>query len=160
MLLTGDVDLRELSADENVECHGVLWLLDLLEKPGCLASSSCTMAWKRWSASADADGGQANASPKLRAHSPSWSRAYLVMAGGIWPDEGRSARPLTRRTQPFPPARRALRSAKRQFTGAVPLARNGPWNEPRPAPLFSRKFYVRWTSDYSVFGVVGTTQNQ
>ena len=34
MLLTGDVDLRELSADENVECHGVLWLLDLLEEAG------------------------------------------------------------------------------------------------------------------------------
>ena len=34
MLLTGDVDLRELSADENVECHGVLWLLDLLEECG------------------------------------------------------------------------------------------------------------------------------
>lgn len=33
-LLTGDGDLRELAAGENVECHGVLWLLDLMEETG------------------------------------------------------------------------------------------------------------------------------
>ncbi|MCG8620771.1 MAG: hypothetical protein MJE68_02065, partial [Proteobacteria bacterium] len=30
MLLSGDTALRELSAKENVNCHGVLWLLDQL----------------------------------------------------------------------------------------------------------------------------------
>ena len=33
-LLTGDNHLRELAADENVECHGVLWLLDQMEETG------------------------------------------------------------------------------------------------------------------------------
>ena len=33
-LLTGDGDLRELAAGENVECHGVLWLLDIMEEAG------------------------------------------------------------------------------------------------------------------------------
>jgi hypothetical protein len=32
LLLTGDGDLGELAAGENVECHGVLWLLDLMEE--------------------------------------------------------------------------------------------------------------------------------
>ncbi|MBI1787748.1 MAG: hypothetical protein HYR60_09390 [Acidobacteria bacterium] len=32
LLLTGDGDLRELAAGESVECHGVLWLLDLMEE--------------------------------------------------------------------------------------------------------------------------------
>lgn len=31
-LLTGDNDLRALAAAETVECHGVLWLLDILEE--------------------------------------------------------------------------------------------------------------------------------
>lgn len=31
-LLTGDGQLRELATLENVECHGVLWLLDRLEE--------------------------------------------------------------------------------------------------------------------------------
>jgi predicted nucleic acid-binding protein len=31
-LLTGDGDLRELAMVENVECHGVLWLLDIMEE--------------------------------------------------------------------------------------------------------------------------------
>ena len=34
LLLTGDGQLRELAAGENVECHGVLWLLDLMEEAG------------------------------------------------------------------------------------------------------------------------------
>ncbi|MGA2922574.1 MAG: DUF3368 domain-containing protein [Candidatus Sulfotelmatobacter sp.] len=34
LLLTGDNALRELAASENVECHGVLWLLDKLEEAG------------------------------------------------------------------------------------------------------------------------------
>ena len=31
-LLTGDGQLRELAAGENVICHGVLWLLDMMEE--------------------------------------------------------------------------------------------------------------------------------
>lgn len=31
LLLTGDSQLRELAGCEKVECHGVLWLLDLME---------------------------------------------------------------------------------------------------------------------------------
>jgi predicted nucleic acid-binding protein len=31
-LLSGDRDLRALAAEEAVECHGVLWLLDLMEE--------------------------------------------------------------------------------------------------------------------------------
>jgi len=34
LLLTGDNALRDLAAGENVECHGVLWLLDRLEEAG------------------------------------------------------------------------------------------------------------------------------
>jgi predicted nucleic acid-binding protein len=34
LLLTGDSQLRELAAGENVECHGVLWLLDIMEEAG------------------------------------------------------------------------------------------------------------------------------
>ena len=34
LLLTGDAQLRDLAAGENVECHGVLWLLDLMEGAG------------------------------------------------------------------------------------------------------------------------------
>jgi predicted nucleic acid-binding protein len=34
LLLTGDGQLRNLGASENVECHGVLWLLDLMEQAG------------------------------------------------------------------------------------------------------------------------------
>jgi predicted nucleic acid-binding protein len=34
LLLTGDSQLRELAAGEHVECHGVLWLLDIMEKAG------------------------------------------------------------------------------------------------------------------------------
>jgi predicted nucleic acid-binding protein len=33
-LLSGDRDLRELAAKENVECHGVLWMLDKMEEAG------------------------------------------------------------------------------------------------------------------------------
>ena len=36
LLLTGDGQLRELAAGENVECHGVLWLLDRMEEVGTL----------------------------------------------------------------------------------------------------------------------------
>ena len=32
LLLTGDSLLRELAIGENVECHGVLWLLDRMEE--------------------------------------------------------------------------------------------------------------------------------
>lgn len=32
LLLTGDGQLRDLAAGENVECHGVLWLLDMMEE--------------------------------------------------------------------------------------------------------------------------------
>jgi predicted nucleic acid-binding protein len=32
LLLTGDGQLRELAIGENVECHGVLWLLDIMEE--------------------------------------------------------------------------------------------------------------------------------
>jgi predicted nucleic acid-binding protein len=31
LLLTGDGQLRELAGGEDVECHGVLWLLDIME---------------------------------------------------------------------------------------------------------------------------------
>jgi hypothetical protein len=31
-LLTGDGILRDLAADEDVECHGVLWVFDRLEE--------------------------------------------------------------------------------------------------------------------------------
>jgi predicted nucleic acid-binding protein len=34
LLLTGDGQLRELAVGENVECHGVLWLLDIMEEAG------------------------------------------------------------------------------------------------------------------------------
>jgi len=34
LLLTGDGQLRELAGGENVECHGVLWLLDMMEDAG------------------------------------------------------------------------------------------------------------------------------
>jgi len=33
-LLTGDSELRLLAAAERVECHGVLWVLDLMEQAG------------------------------------------------------------------------------------------------------------------------------
>jgi predicted nucleic acid-binding protein len=33
-LLTGDGDLRDLATGENVDCHGVLWLLDRMEEAG------------------------------------------------------------------------------------------------------------------------------
>lgn len=33
-LLTGDGRLRELAGVENVECHGVLWLIDMIEAAG------------------------------------------------------------------------------------------------------------------------------
>ena len=33
-LLTGDGDLRILATGENVDCHGVLWLLDRMEEAG------------------------------------------------------------------------------------------------------------------------------
>jgi len=33
-LLTGDSELRDLATGENVECHGVLWLLDRMEQAG------------------------------------------------------------------------------------------------------------------------------
>lgn len=34
LLLTGDNTLRVLAAGEGVECHGVLWILDLMEETG------------------------------------------------------------------------------------------------------------------------------
>lgn len=34
LLLTGDGRLRELADGETVECHGLLWLLDMLEEAG------------------------------------------------------------------------------------------------------------------------------
>jgi predicted nucleic acid-binding protein len=34
LLLTGDGQLRELAGGEDVECHGVLWLLDMMEEAG------------------------------------------------------------------------------------------------------------------------------
>jgi predicted nucleic acid-binding protein len=36
-LLTGDNDLRLLASAERVECHGVLWLLDLIEEADIIA---------------------------------------------------------------------------------------------------------------------------
>jgi len=36
LLVTGDNALRDLAAGENVECHGVLWVLDRLEEAGDL----------------------------------------------------------------------------------------------------------------------------
>ena len=33
-LLTGDGDLRDLATGENVDCNGVLWLLDRMEEAG------------------------------------------------------------------------------------------------------------------------------
>jgi len=34
LLLTGDGQLRDLAGGEDVECHGVLWLLDIMEEAG------------------------------------------------------------------------------------------------------------------------------
>lgn len=34
LLLTGDGQLRDLADGEKVECHGLLWLLDMLEEAG------------------------------------------------------------------------------------------------------------------------------
>lgn len=34
LLLTGDGQLRDLAGGEDVECHGVLWLLDMMEQAG------------------------------------------------------------------------------------------------------------------------------
>jgi hypothetical protein len=34
LLLTGDGQLRDLASGEDVECHGVLWLLDMMEEAG------------------------------------------------------------------------------------------------------------------------------
>jgi hypothetical protein len=34
LLLTGDGRLRELAAAEDIECHGVFWLLDIMEVSG------------------------------------------------------------------------------------------------------------------------------
>ena len=34
LLLTGDGLLRELAGEESVECHGLLWLLDIMERLG------------------------------------------------------------------------------------------------------------------------------
>ena len=34
LLLTGDAHLRELATGENVQCHGVLWLMDIMEETG------------------------------------------------------------------------------------------------------------------------------
>jgi hypothetical protein len=33
-LLTGDASLRALAATEGVDCHGILWILDLMENGG------------------------------------------------------------------------------------------------------------------------------
>jgi predicted nucleic acid-binding protein len=33
-LLSGDRELRALADEESVECHGVLWLIDLMEEAG------------------------------------------------------------------------------------------------------------------------------
>lgn len=40
LLLTGDGQLRDLAGGENVECHGVLWLLDMMEEAGTPAIQS------------------------------------------------------------------------------------------------------------------------
>jgi len=34
LLLTGDGQLRDLAGGEDVECHGVLWLMDLMQEAG------------------------------------------------------------------------------------------------------------------------------
>lgn len=34
LLLTGDSELRALATGEDVECHGFLWLLDIMEQAG------------------------------------------------------------------------------------------------------------------------------
>jgi hypothetical protein len=39
VLLAGDKSLRELAEAEQVECHGVLWVLDQLEQHGVLAAA-------------------------------------------------------------------------------------------------------------------------
>ncbi|MBV8819033.1 MAG: hypothetical protein JO022_11800 [Acidobacteriaceae bacterium] len=38
LLLTGDGQLRDLAYGENVQCHGFLWLLDILEQAGTQAA--------------------------------------------------------------------------------------------------------------------------
>ncbi len=40
LLLTGDGQLRDLAGGEDVECHGVLWLLDMMEETGTPAIQS------------------------------------------------------------------------------------------------------------------------
>jgi predicted nucleic acid-binding protein len=40
LLLSGDGELRKLAGGENVECHGVLWLLDIMEEAGTPAIKS------------------------------------------------------------------------------------------------------------------------
>ena len=39
ILLTGDGALRNLAAKEQVECHGVLWILDFLEQEQVMATA-------------------------------------------------------------------------------------------------------------------------
>lgn len=40
ILLTGDGALRNLAAKEQVECHGVLWILDFLEQEQVIAAAN------------------------------------------------------------------------------------------------------------------------
>jgi hypothetical protein len=40
LLLTGDGQLRDLAGGEDVECHGVLWLLDMMAEAGTPAIQS------------------------------------------------------------------------------------------------------------------------
>jgi hypothetical protein len=47
-LLTGDNQLRDLAAGEDVECHGVLWLLDRMEEAGYPHSRRYTTVWQSW----------------------------------------------------------------------------------------------------------------
>ena len=42
VLLSGDGALRQLAADEAVECHGVLWLLDEMHDADVVSAQDCT----------------------------------------------------------------------------------------------------------------------
>jgi hypothetical protein len=44
VLLSGDADLRTLAAEEQVECRGLLWLLDEIESAALLAPADLEAA--------------------------------------------------------------------------------------------------------------------
>jgi hypothetical protein len=77
-LVTGYGDLRELATGENVNCHGVLWLLDRMDGSRRAASRGCMKGSEQLSLAINAAGCRAG---KLRS---GWSAI-----GPGWLDDGR-----------------------------------------------------------------------